>query len=741
MPNTIGPYRITGTLGEGGMGVVYAGHDDRLDRPVAIKTVRTTGVGPEATERLKREARVAASLNHPNVCQLYEIGEDSSGLYIAMELLEGEALSTRIGRSALPVQEALEIVRGMLSALAAMHRRGIVHRDLKPSNIFLTEHGVKLLDFGLARPVMDHPEETLLTAPGVVCGTPHYMSPEQAQGRSADPRSDIFAVGAMLYEMLSGRQAFTGLAAVQVLHAVMYDHPPVLTGSPAIVAADRMIHRALAKQPADRYQTAEQLADDLRTIPTPSTGTEVVQARPVTRLIVLPFRVLRPDHDVDFLSFSLADAITTSLSGLGSVVVRSSLAAAKYATEVPDLQKIAREADVDEVLSGTLLRAGDRVRVSTQLAGAPDGRMIWSQMFDVGWGDIFQLQDSIVRTVVDALAIPLSARERRQLGSDVPTSDKAYEHYLRAVELSNDAPNWVAARDLYLQCLELDPRYAPAWAQLGRVYLLMSKYSDSERTANQVRAEDAFARALEISPDLAIAHSHYALLEVDLGRAVGSMARLLGQARQRPADPNLFKGLCHTCRYCGLLDASVAAHDRSRRLDPKIVTSVVHTWFLKGDHERVAEVARMAPYIGALSLVALGRQDEAIVMLREMESKVSPRMISFLRVSRSYIEGRAADSLVLLKQATANFGDPEAFYYAGRHFAHLGEIDLAIASLARAVDGGYFCYPVLANDIWLESLRGQPAFEDIVQRAGDRHRTALKAFLDAEGDRLLGVRG
>src|SRR5262245_43794241 len=451
MPNTIGPYRITGTLGEGGMGVVYAGHDDRLDRPVAIKTVRTTGVGPEARERLKREARVAASLNHPNVCQLYEIGEDSSGLYIAMELLEGEALSTRIGRSALPVQDALEIVRGMLSALAAMHRRGIVHRDLKPSNVFLTEHGVKLLDFGLARPVLDHPEETLLTAPGIVCGTPHYMSPEQAQGQSVDPRSDLFAVGSMLYEMLSGRQAFTGLSAVQVLHAVMYEHPPLLTGSSAIVAVDRMIHRALAKQPADRYQTAEHLADDLRAILTSSSGTEVVQVRPVKRLIVLPFRVLRPDPDVDFLSFSLADAITTSLSGLGSVVVRSSLAAAKYASDVPDLVHIAREAAVDAVLSGTLLRAGSQLRLSAQLAEAPGGAVLWSHTMQVASDDIFQLHDTLVHQLVDALSLQLTAREHQLIGHDVPASAKAYEFYLRANEVAKDSAHWTVAIDLYRQ--------------------------------------------------------------------------------------------------------------------------------------------------------------------------------------------------------------------------------------------------------------------------------------------------
>jgi serine/threonine-protein kinase len=739
MPDTIGPYRITGVLGEGGMGVVYAGHDDRLDRPVAIKTVRTTGVGPDAHERLKREARVAASVNHPNVCQLYEIGEDSSGLYIAMELLEGEPLSVRISRGALPVAEAVGVAGGMLAALAAMHRRGIVHRDLKPSNVFLTEHGVKLLDFGLARPLVEQSDQTLLTAPGIVFGTPHYMSPEQAAGRPADTRSDIFAVSATLYEMLAGRPPFQGSAAVQVLHAVMYDHPPVLTGSPAIVAADRMIHRALAKKPEDRYQTAEQFAEALRTLQWPSGTADVVQARPVTRLIVLPFRVLRPDPDVDFLSFSLADAITASLSALGSVVVRSSLTAAKYASE-PDLATIAREADVDDVLSGTLLRAGDRVRVTTQLANAAGGAVAWSRSLDVSLGDIFQLQDTIVRSVVDALVIPLSARDQRQLSRDVPATVKAYEYYLRATELSRDNKSWATARDLYLQALAEDPRYAPAWARLGRLYRMLSKYASEDAAANLARSEHAFRRALEISPDLAMAHNLYAQLEVDLGRGLDALARLLGQARDRAADPELFAGLCHTCRYCGLLEASVSAHEQARRLDPKAVTTVVHTHYVRREFERVASEASASPHIGALALAELGRHAEALDLVRQVQATGPPLFRNFLEVARAFIEGRPADCVAALRQSVPQFSDPEALYHCARQYALLGEEDEAIVTFTRAVEGGYYCYPAFATDAWLDGVRGQAAFESSLRLASERHHAAVEIFRQAEGDRLLGVR-
>jgi tetratricopeptide (TPR) repeat protein len=218
------------------------------------------------------------------------------------------------------------------------------------------------------------------------------------------------------------------------------------------------------------------------------------------------------------------------------------------------------------------------------------------------------------------------------------------------------------------------------------------------------------------------------------------MARLLRQARERPADPNLFTGLCHTCRYCGLLDASSAAHERARRLDPKIATSIVHTWFAKGDHQRVADAARSAPFIAAISLIEVGRREEAIALLRELAQKVAPTMRAFLEVSQSLIEGRPQDSVSQLRKVIVRFNDPEALYYAGRHFAHLGELDDAITNLANAVGGGYFCYPAFVADPWLENLRGRPAFEDIVRRAGERHHAALEVFLDEDGDRLLGVR-
>jgi serine/threonine protein kinase/tetratricopeptide (TPR) repeat protein len=745
MHEQFGPYRILHKLGEGGMGIVYAAEDSRLGRAVALKTVRRDLANDTTRERLRREARAAASISHPKICQLYEIGEHEGELFIAMELLEGEPLSARITRGALAVPEAVQITLDVLDALAALHRRGVLHRDLKPSNIFLTPHGAKLLDFGIARIATEDAQHTLLplTGEGVALGTPRYMAPEHASGDSIDARSDVFAVGAVLYEMLAGRPAFDGPTPVRVLHALMYEQPPALSGSASIAAIDRVIHRALAKQACDRYATAEHFAADLR-VAAEDTGTSrMVTARTLSRLIVLPFRLLRPDSEVDFLSFSLADAVTTSLSGLASLVVRSSLTAAKFASDVPDLPTIAREAGVDAVLSGTLLRAGAQVRLSAQLAEAPSGTVLWSHTMQVAFEDIFQLHDTLVRELVDALSLRLTAREHRMIGHDVPASPRAYEFYLRANEVAKDSTGWTVAVDLYRQCLTLDANYAPAWARLGRVYRLLAKYTDQDQVEHRTHAQEALDRALALNPDLSMAHNVLASMEVDYGRALEAMTRLLQRAAHT-ADPELFAGLCHACRYCGLLEASVAAHDHARRLDPKAITSVINTYFHLRDFDRVLSCGdKGAPYLEGIALAQLGRVDEGVTLLRAVGQKAPPRMRDFMETAVNTLAGDhrlTPDMLATFERGFfQHVVDPEGLYYASRHLAYLGEQTIAMRELTRAVDGGFSCYPAFVRDPWLDNLRSVDAFHEVMARAKERYLAAVDAFKSLGGERIVGV--
>ena len=745
MPEAIGRYRVTGKLGEGGMGLVYEAVDDRLGRPIALKVIRRDTVGDSlARERFWREARLAASVNHPHICQIYEIGEADQQLFIAMERLDGEPLSARLERGAVPLADAVPIGLEVLGALDALHVRGIVHRDLKPSNIFLTRHGVKLVDFGLARPVVDEDAATNLplTLPGTIVGTPRYMAPEQIQGGATDRRTDLFATGAILYEMLAGYAPFEASSLAAVAEKILHTDPPVLGGSPGIAAADRVIHRALAKVPGQRYPSAAAMTDDLRTV-LHSRNDEPRRARAVTRFIVLPFRLLRPDAEIDFLGFSLADAITNSLSSLESLVVRSSLAAARFAAGVPDLTAIASELNVDVLLTGTLLRVGEQLRVSVQLVEASGGGLIWSDTSQVPVGDLFRLQDDLSRRIVESLALPLSGRERRALGHDVPASAKAYEFYLRANQLSQDPASMDVARDMYLQSVQADPQYAPAWARLGHLYRVTGKFRGEQDTLG--RAETALNRALELNPDLSMADRVYAEIEVDYGRAQDAMVRLIRRASSRSSDPDLFAALVRLCRYCGLFQASLAAHERARRLDPNVRTSVQYTLFMAGDFLRAAAEPGGYAACGGIALAIAGHPDAIRLCRKEGETLHIAKMTTFAKLfdeTVAMLEGTG--SVAALEAATeaviaGGLRDPEGFFHLALALAHFGREDRATEILADVVDRGYFPYDTFTRNPWLDPLRHRTDFLEIVRKAEHRHQEARAAFMQAGGEALLGV--
>jgi len=458
-----------------------------------------------------------------------------------------------------------------------------------------------------------------------------------------------------------------------------------------------------------------------------------------TRLIVLPFRMLRAAPETDFLAFSLPDALTHSLSGLESLVVRSSLVAARFNGDAADPRRVRDEAEVDVIVSGSLLSSGSGIRVSSELTDASSGTLLWSHTTELPVGDLFQLQDELVQRIVESLSLPLTARERQMLRHDVPASTRAYENFLRGNQLSLDPKQWPAARDLYERCVEDDPRYAPAWARLGRMRHVMAKYLEKGGQEELQRAEEAFRRSLELNPDLATAHKLYAQFEVDRGRAQDAMARLLG--RGRSADSEIFAGLVSTCRYCGLLDASLAADAQAHRLESRIRTSVPHTWFLQRDYERVARTRlHENPYIVALSLGALGREQEAIDGVRELEKTTWTRMRDFMVAVRALLEGDDAGSVAAVERIVASdFRDPEALFYLARHLSHLGLVQPALDLFERVIAGGFFCVPAMTDDPWLTPLRRKPAFAKLLRRDETLHREAVKTFAGLQGDEILGV--
>jgi TolB-like protein/tetratricopeptide (TPR) repeat protein len=744
MPDAIGPYMIVREIGRGGMGVVYEGWDNRLSRAVAIKTILQAS-DPAMRERFTREARAAAAVSHPNICQLFDIGEHQGEPFLCMELLDGTSLADRLSTGPIPVPEAAAIQLAVLSALAALHRRGIVHRDLKPTNIFLSGNGVKLLDFGLARAPAAGPDETAVTMPGIVMGSPRYMAPEQVRGEEVDVRSDIFSSGLVLYEMLAGRAAFGGTSAVDVLHAVVHEYPPALMGSPSVIDFDRIIQRAVSKSPADRYQTAEEMATDVRASMSRGDAGGTVEARATKRLVVLPFRVLPPDPEVDFLAFSLPDAITVSLSALDSLTVRSSVAAARFADAALDLRALASELGVEAAITGTLLHAAKTMRVSVQLIEVPSGTVRWSHTAQVPLDDLFTIQDSVCSAVVQAFALKLTRKEHDVLRHDVPARPDAYEQYLRANRLSTVPSQWALARDLYLRAVELDPSYAPAWARLGRVLRNMGKYGRTpDAKVLYQRGEEAFQRAFALNPDLPLAHNLYTYMEVETGRALSAMQRLLGRLQTRTNDPDLFAGLVQACRYVGLLEPSVAAYHRATRLDPGIVTSVAHSYYMLGQYQRAAEADfDLPPYISITSAIALRQYDEAISICAAAQGHAGahPHVEVMIRMFEGIACGRIEAGREALAELTSyhGFSDPEGWYYWAQGAAALDDPDAALEMLTRAVTTGFACPRALESTPLFDTLRGSSEFARLVAVAREGHETALISFAQADGHRLLGL--
>jgi TolB-like protein len=464
----------------------------------------------------------------------------------------------------------------------------------------------------------------------------------------------------------------------------------------------------------------------------------------VRRLMVLPFRVLRPDPETDFLAFSLPDAITCNLAGLRSLVVRSSAAAARFGASA-DLRELTREAGVDVVLTGSLLRAGNDLEVRAQLADAHDGELLWSHTSRASVGGLFELQEEMTRRVVDSLALPLTAGEARQLERDHPANARAYNLYLRANQLSLKMNSRAEALHLYKECLAEDSGYAPAWARIGHCYRVLAKYATDSATAHEQaeRAEQSLLRALSLNPDLPLTHSIYADLEIDTDRAEQAMTRLLGRLDSNRAQPEILVGLVQACRYCGLLDASLRAHRLARQLDPQIRTGAAHTHFMLGDYEAALATINEADlgYVDAMILTMLGRQEEALALLRPREASTPPDwpVLIYLTSLRAQLEGKDDECIATIARWAPLQRDAEGAFYTSRQLAHLGAHDDALSGLERSLAGGYFCLPVVLRDPWLAGLRGHPRFEAYAERVRARHERAAVSFEVAGGLKLLGV--
>jgi serine/threonine-protein kinase len=490
----LGPYEIVSHLGSGGMGDVYRARDPRLQRDVAIKVLPpAVAEDPDRLRRFQSEARAIAALNHPNICQVYDVGPN----YLVLEYIEGAPL-----KGPLPIERAVPLALQIVDALDAAHRRGILHRDLKPANILVTGDTAKMLDFGLAKWLDDDTTLQQATRPGTIVGTLAYMSPEQANAQPCDARSDIFSLGAVLHELLSGERAFEGTTNVDIVTAVLRRDPPAASSSADVSA---VVKRCLEKAPSDRFQTAGEI----------KTALEQLRRRaPDGRqpsIAVLPFADMSAGKDHEWFGDGLAEEILNALTHLQGLKVIARTSAFAFKGKQDDIRKIATALDVTTVLEGSVRRAGNRVRVTAQLIKAEDGSHLWSERYDRDMTDVFEIQDEIARAIAGALEVKLlagAARTRRHTPNLV-----AYDAYVKARHLYYEYTHASLVRgyELYRQAITLDPDFALAhcglalccWGMCGENFMKGREAIEAMTAEGQ--------RALALDPSLPEAHAVMAM--------------------------------------------------------------------------------------------------------------------------------------------------------------------------------------------------------------------------------------
>jgi serine/threonine protein kinase/tetratricopeptide (TPR) repeat protein len=794
---TISHYRIVEQLGAGGMGIVFKAHDSRLDRAVALKFLpETMAQEPLALERFRREARAASALNHPNICTIYDIGDQDGRAFIAMEFLDGETLRSYIHGKALPLEEILKLGIQIAEALDAAHAEGIIHRDIKPANIFVTKRGqAKVLDFGLAKLVpkgvagadADFGGETLdsTSIVGIISGTPSYMSPEQIRGDNLDPRTDIFSLGLVLYEMATGRQAFSGATGGMIIEVVLTRPPvPARSINPDLPPRlEEIINKALHKDRDHRYQQAADIRADLQrlergadsgwrvapqdaaSVPMSSTShlqstgeqrarnstaqTHSLRSQRVSKIIdslaVLPFENASRDPENEYLSDGIAGSLINILATVPRLRVMAQSTAFRYKGRQIDPQAVGRELNVRAVLTGRMMQSGGSLRIGTELVDVATGSQLWGAQFDRKPGDIFAIQDEISNEISEKLRLKLTRAEKKQLSKRQTLDADAYRLYLRGRHYWNrwTEEGFYKAIEYFHQAAEKDPGYALAYAGVADSYVLLGWNSYLPPRDAFPKAKVAAMEALRLDPDLGEAHAPLAaILWLHDWQWQAAQTEFKRSLALTPAYPTANHWYAEYVMTMGRHSEAITRMKNSQELDPlSLIISDAIGWSLymarRYDDaiEQLQRTVELDPnypvtyWVLSLSLTKMGRYDLAIA---EGEKGVSlsggsPMMRAALAQTLG-AAGRKDKAIEILddlaKLAKQKYVAP--YFFAGIHVG-LGENDRAMECLEKSYEEHSHWLIYLHMDPGLDALRSNPRFQDLLQRVGLPLTAAISA--------------